>query len=575
MSWLSFFFPRSDATVALSQPVLPPPTLCASSAVSVPTRDDDTELHALYETVDADAGLPVVEPAAILRFFATEIEDTRHMLGVGTEIFDGYCLPVLLALARHLQTLPATRAAQFRRPLGAMKRSILVGRACARAATAVIFDPDASQSDRKLLQTHWRVGCWIAGVCGDLGYLVDQVEVVDSAGEAWRPVFDSQTEWAQRRKTRRVWVRWRTRHPQTHHKVSSGSDAYLAARIVPPNVLAYLQAGSGEIVRTVLDCISGTTGTHGRTLFQLVESARAAVANADLQSDPTHYGRPVIGIVMPEFVVSAMRSCVSEHIWTVNERMSTVFHTQHGLFVKWPYAAKELRARLLQMKVSPAPAEPEQLLEALTDAGLLVPPPGSGLASALWTIEPESVGKPITAIKLKGPHVLCGDEEPWGTVPCKVTLAREKNSQDKVASDQPDSKMQKSEGGSSDGEATDKPRRKNTEPIDTYHASTVSDVVKTESPTSTQPKIDNEVRDWRAVIDNEVTVRDRVILNRFLLHAKVKSRTIFSSDFTNASIPFAVVERVLEGIEAVDSRTDEGLVLVTSFAKFVEEGARA
>lgn len=575
MNWLSFFLPRPRAQTHSVPAMTGVHHSSITRAQAATIRDDDASLAALFDTVDTDVGLPVVDPRAILHFFQSTIDDTRHMLGVGEGVFEQQCQPVLYALALHLQALPATRTSQFRRPLGAMRRAVMMGRACARAATAVIFDPDATQSDRKLLQTHWRVGCWVAGVCSELGFMVDQLEVVTCDGEPWHPVAESQYDWAQRLNVDRVWIRWRSRSANAQHAHSSGSDAYLAARVIPPSVLAYLHSGSGEIARVVLDCISGSTGNRGRTLYTLVASARAAIANADIQSDPTHYGKPVLGIVLPEFVVAAMRDCISESIWSVNERMSAVFHTPHGLFIKWPYAAREIRARLASMRVAPTPAEPEQLLEALSDAGLIVPPPGAGLASHLWTIEPKSVGKPITAIKLKGPHVLCGDTDPWPQIPCRVTLPRESKEQAAAVITPDDGSAHA--GHTPDAEKPRRPKRhKGAEESDQPSSIELPIVVPTVVPAAhAVPPESSKTIDWRAVIDSDVCVRDRVILNRVLLHAKVTDARLHSADFARSTIPFAVASGVLAAIGAIESQTDESVTLTQSFAKFVEDSHNA
>lgn len=572
MNWLSFFLPRPIASAA-NVPVVANISLPVHATRIAPeARNDDASLLALYATVDTDAGLPIVDPNAILRFFESTIEDTRHMLGVGEVVFQEQCWPVLLALAKYLQTLPATRTAHFRRPLGAMRRAVMMGRACARAATAVIFDPDATQSDRKLLQTHWRVGCWVAGVCSELGYLVDQLEVVACDGEAWHPVSESQTDWAHRLDVDRIWIRWRTAKSNVSYAPSTGSDAYLAARVIPPSVLAFLHSGSGEIARVVLDCISGSSGSRGRTLFNLVASARSAIANADIQSDPTHYGKPLLGIVLPEFVVAAMRDCITERIWSVNERMSAVFHTPHGLFIKWPYAAREIRARLAHMRVAPTPAEPEQLLEALADAGLIVPPPGAGLAAHLWTIEPDCLAKPIAAIKLKGPHVLCGDTEPWPQIACRVTLPREarENHQPVVTACDPESDVVTIVGESPDRPKAPRKRKTSDEAhSEQSNVGSSADVAPTTSEGVSQENA-SPSPEWRTVIDNDVSVRDRVILNRVLLHAKVTGGQLLAVDFSRSSIPFAVAAGVLSGINAIESQTEDALTLARSFVQFLE-----
>jgi len=536
--------------------------------VVVPARSADpvADLARLNLAIDTDEGLPLVDPQAIVGFFRDEILETRYTLGLGVQTFEDVCAPLIEALADWLQTLPATRSDQFRRPLGAMKRAMLTGRACARAGTAVIFDPDASQSERKLLQAHWRVACWSAGVAGELGFLLDQLDVVGPSGEVWRPT-SGLFHWGQQRGIDRVWLRWRHRHGP--REKSAAADGYLANLVVPKRTLAFLHEGSGEIARVALDAVVGAPSDRGRTLLSLVANARQQIAAMDLDADPVHYGRPILGVVLAEFVVQAMRDCLARGGWTVNERMSAVFHTAHGTYVKWPYAATELRARIAEKRVAPVPDDDDQLLQTLADAGLIDAAPGTGLISQLWTIEPRCCGKPLQAIKLRSAHVLCGERDPWQPIECRVALPRDLANAAPVPPAAPESSVTVPPGKKA---TPRKPRAEApvAQPVGTARDTCSADKSDAEAAAGNVKESGPTVSDFEGRVESGLSSPERVCLRRFTLKCWAGDLAISRASIEAAGLPFASVAEVLERLQGATQNGD-ALAITAAFARYLEE----
>ena len=558
--WPFSFFGRSRSNGSAPQLMI---------AVASPPNagGPSVDLDLLNRSVDVDEGLPLVDPSAVVEYFREEILETRYTLGIGAQPFDEVCAPLIHTLADWLQTLPATRSDQFRRPLGAMKRAILTGRACARAGTAVIFDPDATQSERKLLQAHWRVACFTAGMAGELGFLLDQLDVVSANGETWRPTVGLHT-WSRSRGIDRVWLRWR--HKTAPREPSSAADGYVANLVVPKRTLDFLHAGSGEIARVALDAVVGAQSDRGRTLLTLIANAREQVKAMDLDSDPVHYGRPVIGVVLAEFVVQAMRECLARGRWTVNERMSAVFHTVHGTFIKWPYAAAEMRARIAEKRVAPVPDDDDQLLRTLADAGLIEASPGTGLMTQLWTIEPACCGKSLQAIKLRSAHVLCAERDPWQPIECRLTLPRDVS----AASTAFDSSANDKVSPKSAARVAKQPR-KQASPVQQQDLLTpIPTPAPPPEPAQPTPSPAPNDRSVIAAIENRVETvlsgPERICLRRFAMMCWTGQPVVARATVESAGLPFAPVSEVLTRLQGA-VLNDGNLELTPDFQRYLME----
>ncbi len=265
---------------------------------------------------------------------------------------------------------------------------------------AHIVSGRATISVRKELEPRWRQATFLAGLCGELHRTLGHVTVTDEHGDDWPAYLMPLTAWLRERKARRFFVRWIANAPD-----SRALSLFALPHIVPAETMQHLAAGNRTVVPQMLACITGMPLLHEPSILnELVGRSAALVIDRDLVASAHRYGRPILGAHIERYLLDAMRRLVASHpAWSPNTERSRVWFGADGLFVVWPNAAAEIRKVLEDDELQGIPRSPETILEILTAAGVLQPPPGG---QGAWTILPPGAASGIEAVRLGAPDIL-------------------------------------------------------------------------------------------------------------------------------------------------------------------------
>lgn len=347
-----------------------------------------------------DPGIASCSADDLLASEAELLQRFKYCYGCDAETFERDIVTPIRRYAGYVNLLPATADNFFCTAGGLFRLGLEVAFFALQGTDAHIVSGRATISVRKDLEPRWRRATFLAGLCSELHRTLCAATVTDDQGEEWPSYLLPLTTWLERRRARRFFVRWIANAPE-----SRGLSLFALPHIVTPEAMQQLAAANNVVVPQMLASITGIPLLHEQSiLIELVKRSAALVIDRDLAASAHRYGRPILGAHIERYLLDAMRQLIAAHpAWSPNSERSRVWLGPEGLFIVWPNAAAEVRKVLEDDELRGIPKAPETIVEILTAAGVLVPPPSE---VSCWTILPPGTVSAIEAVRLASPDIL-------------------------------------------------------------------------------------------------------------------------------------------------------------------------
>lgn len=339
----------------------------------------------------------------------------KYGYGCDAATFERDIVRPIRAYASYVNLLPATPDNFFCGAGGLLRLGLEVAFYALQGTDAHIVSGRATISVRKELEPRWRQATFLAGLCSELHRTLSHAAVTDEHGDEWPAYLMPLTTWLHRRRARRFFVRWIANAPD-----SRGLGLFALPHIVPAETMQHLAAGNHTVVPQMLACITGVPLLHEQSiLIELVKRSAALVIDRDLVASAHRYGKPILGAHIERYLLDAMRRLVASHpAWSPNTERSRVWLGADGMFLVWPNAAAEIRKVLEDDELRGIPKSPETIVEILTAAGVLQPPPAG---QGPWMIQPPGSSSVLDAVRLSSPDILlAGQSRAVQALPCAL-----------------------------------------------------------------------------------------------------------------------------------------------------------
>jgi len=381
------------------------------------------ESQAVVAYPPADPGIPFKTTDDILTAHQELLSRIKLTYGSDQLTFEKDLLSVVRRYAEYVHLLPATPDNYFSGPGGLLRMGLEIAFFSLQATDGQIFSGRTTISKRRNLEPRWRHATFLAGLCHEIHRTLSHIIVTDDKGNEWPPYLFSLSEWMQREKVSRFYIRWVPNAPEARSLA-----VFALPHIVSASFLHYLSEGNSTVVPHMMASISGMPIYRERNILdQLVQHAAALVIDCDLRSSADRYGKPLLGSHLERYLVDAMRRLIgSNTAWIPNDPKSRVWYTKPGMFLIWPNAAADICKLLETDRLPGIPKSPETILEILVSAGVIEP---KNETTATWTIFPLHSNAAIESVKLSSPAILLTGLEN-APAPLDVDLTKERQIED-------------------------------------------------------------------------------------------------------------------------------------------------
>ena len=341
-------------------------------------------------------GVPLLEARRLLAGQRRLLAQLRQSLGLTREQFGALIDPVLIRYAEFVHLLPASESHHHRGTGGLLRHGLEVAVYAARRSEEALFDLDASPRERRDRERRWRVATALAGLMHDVGKVVSDLRVVSEDGQVWNCLRQapgqSLVDWARERGAQRYFVSWRGGRQHRRHEFHSRSVAQL---LVPEATRRYLMPGDSMEIWQQMDEAIGGLDSQSKIARIVLRADQASVA-LDLKRHGASAGLQTSRHAVERYLVEAMRRLIRSGRWEVNQLGAALYVTEHGLFVHWKAAVRDVLALLAADGVKGIPQDPLVLVDLLIQAGIAAPrevaaPPGSAeerYSYRYWPVTP-------------------------------------------------------------------------------------------------------------------------------------------------------------------------------------------
>lgn len=365
----------------------------------------------------ADAGLPVLTADELLHSNADIIARLRTHAALSPELFEQRFLQPLRRLASYINALPATASGLFSGEMGLLRAAVECAFFSFQASDGRIFTGSEGVERRHLLEGRWRYLCFLAGLFYPLGKPLERLVVAGPDGAVWKRHLNGVTDWAATAGATRLFVSWGS----TEEAGAIGpSNAVLA--IVPgvcgADNVQMLDDGAAELV-AALYAIAAAGPSTARVAGEVVSGAWQRIMDREAARRPLAFGRVVSGTHMGPYLVGAARALVEQGVWKPNGENSCLVADAHGLYLRWPDAARDLIEHGVRQNYPGWPADAPTMAALLRAASLV-----TSSDTDMGTIDVVDHDGVITqALKIANPLSLLEDYEQYATAGGKTLAA--------------------------------------------------------------------------------------------------------------------------------------------------------
>lgn len=404
-----------------------PPALPLQRQASGDLEDDEIPRYPPFAK-----GLPVAPLDKVMLTQRELVSRIQQTLGLSQAESDELLRPVLENYASFVHLLPASEAHHHRGAGGLFRHGLEVAFWATQASEAIIFVRDGTPRQRREQEPCWRFAVCLAALLHDLGKPLSDVVVTNKAGSTeWNPYAETLLEWASENAVDRYFLRWNKGRHQRHERLAT-----LALNmILTPAVRRYLRGPGPDLMKAVVEAISGTSALHPVT--QLVLKADQESVKRDLRESRLSIDEHSIGLSIEPYIIDGIRSLVSSRRWKVNVSGAEVWNLEEGVFIAWRTASQSLVRHLQDKDIPAVPHDPDTLADYLIERGFAVPRPvpGSDADSdayyRYWEVEPDpdaieqgemAMRAKIMMLRMEDRTLVFGNaENPPAAIPARIT----------------------------------------------------------------------------------------------------------------------------------------------------------
>lgn len=311
-------------------------------------------------------GIPAARADQLIETQSKLIRLIRHELALTEQEVDQLLMPLLHSFASFVHLLPASQNHHHRGAGGLFRHSLEVCMWATRISHSRIISGRETGERRKVMEPRWRMAIAVAALCHDIGKAAYDVIVTDPMGKhEWDIYHSNLVDWLEERQLSRYFLRWRgKREHKAHEKFSS----LVTMRVIPPDVLSYLNEGDPEIISKMIETISGMTPAGpARVMHELVMEADQLSVTQDLKGQKIAQSDQALGVPVAKYLVDAMKRLIEDGHWKANTPGGALWVTDNGVFLRWAKASADIAQLLNADGVSGIPKSRDNMAESLWD----------------------------------------------------------------------------------------------------------------------------------------------------------------------------------------------------------------
>lgn len=360
-------------------------------------------------------GLPIANTPRILSTQRELINRIKKTLRFNNEEFNRIVAPVIERYAAYVHLLPASEDHHHRGAGGLFRHGLEVGLWAAQRAGGKEFFIGDTPEDRSKNKPRWQFAAFLGGLLHDVGKPLSDVSVVNLDGSReWNPYDTSLSEWLDREKLDKYFLRWRSKRNKRHEKFSMMN----LDQIITPCAKSYLNEPGPFIIEQLLESIVGTGASDG--LSKLVLWADSESVRLDIQQQRLNLDEYAYGVPVERFVFDALRRIAP--ISKVNETGALIWRDEHSIFISWEGIVAEIHNLLQRDKTPGVPRNADSLADILIERGFAIPftQPDTGKQARYWKVYPEPLnGIPQQCLRIDDTDLVFTNEPPS---PVKISL---------------------------------------------------------------------------------------------------------------------------------------------------------
>lgn len=315
-------------------------------------------------------GLPAATPQALLDTQKSLIRQLKHELALTPQQNKTLVDPLLLSYASFVHLLPASQAHHHRGAGGMLRHGLEVALWSTRGFHGRIIDGHESGERRKILEPRWRLAVAVAGLCHDIGKTAYDVVVADETGrKIWDVYGGLLSEWIEAEQLDRYFISWRSGR---EHKVHERFGHLLTMRVIPRQVLSYLNEADPRIIAVMHETIAGQTPKGAaRVVYELVMVADQRSVKRDVEGQRIAGSDSALGVPVAKYLVDAMKRLIEHGEWKANDDNQPLWVTGSGVYLNWDLAVPQIINLLLGDGISGIPRSQNSVAESLSDFDII------------------------------------------------------------------------------------------------------------------------------------------------------------------------------------------------------------
>lgn len=347
-----------------------------------------------------DPGLPVTAPDLLVADQAELMAMLKKHAALQQPKFTERFANPVLRIAEYVNVLPGSATSAFSGAGALFRAALELAFVTFRASDGQIFTGTLGVEARHKLENRWRYVCFLGGLLYPIGGVLSRMSVLDPKGVKWAPELESLVEWAGVRGTDRIYVTWNN---QDMSMGPSPLTATLALKVIGRENLEWLNEGSPDLLKALLEIVTGAAGAKNLIADALVKEMWKAVQSKELARTHQNYGSLTIGSNVAPYLMDALVG-LSKSTWELNKKV--LYADKNGVYLEWPKAGADITEYCRKQNFPGIPSNESALLALLITTKFIE----SGVEGVGLSEIADVTGEIRAAVKLSKPGMLLPDD---------------------------------------------------------------------------------------------------------------------------------------------------------------------